>query len=266
MSKLWLSLGRTVAAALVLTAVSACSGIGTPSISPGQNSMGASLMPLKTLKLKDFTFVNAGPGTPGALVTAKCPAGARYVVAGGANSANGKPVGTGSATKDQTGWVAGGRDARAIAYATCVSSAAQGLFKLVIQTTANGPDNTRHAQCGSGWQLITGYGGNPEPVTWFDPKTNTFSVRGGGIAYAECVMENTGVSIKNSGIGSGLKQYAPCGKDNTVIGGAGGSSDAPGPPDKSYPATTNDKAGHTAWWTHTTKGKMKTWAACVADN
>jgi hypothetical protein len=253
-------LKQASAAALALTALSACSGIGMPSFSTGQNNPFA--VPLRILTSKDFTRPVKWGATPGAAARAECATGSQ-VVAGGSASSDGSFIGTGYA--DGKAWVVvPGPRAKGEAFASCVSTAAVGsLFAWVSAKPISG---VAVAQCASGFILITGYGrGGPITQSWFEP--TSYWVRGGAMAYASCVRSTAGVIITHAWNRSQHPKsvYAGCGGGNSVIAGAMGNREWPGPPIQSRPGvgTGPGVPGYAGWWTFSNAANELTWAACV---
>ena len=246
----------------ILAALTGCSGIGMPSMGP-TSSMTSSAVPLN-LTAKNFTqFAKWGP--VGAVTRAECPSGDK-VVAGGSSSSDGSFIGAGWADDKGVAWVVSPRPtAKGEAFAACVSIKDVGsLFTLVSARPIN---NLASATCGSGYSLITGYGRGTVHKSWFDPGQKTFFVRGGGVAYASCVKDNTGVMIKHAWNRSQFPKnvFAGCGGGNTVIAGSMGNNEWPGPPVQSHPGVGSNPAthGYAGWWTFSHEANELTWAACV---
>jgi hypothetical protein len=248
------------AAAVALTVLSACSGLGMPSFSTGQNPFA--ITPLRILTSKDFTRPVKW-GTPGAAARAECPSGSK-VVAGGSASSNGSFIGTGYADGGKAWVVQPSSGVKGEAFASCVSIAAVGsLFAVASAKPING---LAVAQCGSGFILITGYGrGGPITRSWFEP--TSYWVRGGATAYASCVRSDAGVMIKHAWNRSQHPKvvYAGCGGGNAVIAGSMGNSEWPGPPIQSRPGVGSGPGvpGYDGWWSFSNAANQLTWAACV---
>ncbi|MGC1381982.1 MAG: hypothetical protein WA814_13280 [Candidatus Baltobacteraceae bacterium] len=223
-------------------------------------------MPLAKLTFADFKTVAKWGTIAGAKVRAECGTGYE-VVAGGSSSSDGSTIGTGSADDSGKAWVVQPESkAKGEAFATCVSISTMGSLFQLVSAKPTGPYGTASAKCGTGFMLITGYGRGPIKVSWFDPRSNTFSVRGGATSYASCVKSDDGVTIKNAWNKSQYPKsvYAGCGDGHKAIAGSMGDSGWPGPPVQSHPGNANPGAhGSNGWWTFSHKENELTWAACV---
>ena len=214
--------------------------------------------------ISDFKRVVAW-GSKGKSAIAQCPQHFK-VVAGGSSSNDGSSVGTGHADTNVDGWVVKpNSNASAEAFASCVLRGRVGA-NFVWRSSA--PSNgIAGAQCHGGEMLITGYGSGTVTASWFDPRTNTYWVTGGGTAYASCARTRLGVVIRHAWNKSQKPKtvYAGCGDGYTVIGGAMGDNAWPGPPIQQHPGVGSNPGqhGYKGWWTFSNALNELTWAACV---
>jgi hypothetical protein len=227
------------------------------------SSMNGSAVPL-VLTSKDFTQF-AKWGGVGSTVRAECPSGYQ-VVAGGSSSSDGSFIGAGSADDAGIAWVVTpSPKAKGEAFATCVSTTRVG--SLFARVSAKPVSGLAGATCASGFTLFTGYGRGKIDKSWFEPGRNTFWVRGGGTAYAQCVKTAAGVMIRHAWNRSQFPKfvYAGCGGGNTVIAGSMGDKEWTGPPVQSHPGVASSPGihGYAGWWTFSHAANELTWAACV---
>lgn len=204
-------------------------------------------------------------GAKGLLAVAQCPTGYK-VIAGGSSSSNGGAVGTGYADTHSNAWIVKPPSgASAEAFATCfLKSAGERTFQW---RSAGSSSGVAAARCRTGYILTTGYAKGTAEASWFDGKTNTYWVTGGGIAYASCARSDAGIVIKHAWNRSQKPKavYAGCDTSYTVIGGSMGDSAWPGPPIQEHPGDASGPAthGYGGWWTFSNAANELTWAACV---
>jgi hypothetical protein len=218
----------------------------------------------ETVTISDFKRIVAW-GSKGKSAIAQCPQHYK-VVAGGSSSSDGSFVGTGYADTNVNGWVVKpDSSASAEAFATCVL---RGRIGNQFHWRSSAPvSGIAGAQCRGGYILITGYGRGTVSASWFDPRTNTYWVTGGGTAYASCARKRLGIAVKHAWNKSQKPKavYAGCGDGYTVIGGAMGDDAWPGPPVQQHPGIGSDPGqhGYKGWWTFSNALNELTWAACV---
>jgi len=254
---------NNLAAVLVgLVALSACSG-SSGGLAPVTTTAAQQAQPL-TLTASDFTQI-AVWGSKGQPAIAQCPRGDK-VIAGGSSSNNGTSVGTGAANSDYTSWIVTPESgASAEAFASCIKRGPGGtLFAWRIAGSANG---IAGAQCPAGYLIVTGYGQGTVKASWPDPNTNTYWVTGGGDAYASCVRNSAGVVGAHAWNKSQNPKavYAGCPGGYTVIAGAMGDNQWPGPPIQQHPGVESSPGihGYNGWWTFSNAANELTWASCV---
>jgi len=246
--------------AVALLLLEACTGSPINPALP----VGLSAARDQTVKISDFRRV-AVWGSKGKSAIAQCPQ--RYkVIAGGSSSSDGSFVGTGHADTNVNAWVVKpNSEASAEAFATCVL---RGRIGSDFHWRSGQPVNgIAGAQCHGSYMLITGYGRGTVGASWFDPRTNTYWVTGGGTAYALCARKHLGIVIKHAWNQSQNPKsvYAGCGDGYTAIGGAMGNNAWPGPPIQQHPGVGSDPGqhGYKGWWTFSNAVNELTWAACV---
>src|SRR5581483_1294584 len=230
--------------AVALLLLEACSGLSgnstVPAVQTAQND---------TVTIADFKRIVSW-GAKGKSAIAQCPHPYK-IVAGGSSSSDGSNVGTGYADKNVNGWIVKpDSSAAAEAFATCVL---RGRFGSGFHWRSSTPiSGIAGAQCPSGWMLLTGYARGTVTASWFDPRTNTYWVTGGGTAYASCVRKRLGVVIRHAWNKSQKPKavYAGCGAGYTAIGGSMGDNAWPGPPIQQHPGIDSDpgKHGYNGWW------------------
>ena len=257
-----LSFKNARTAVVALIALSACSGSRDASAIPPDLSM-AGAQP-QTLNSSEFKRIAAW-GSKGKIAVAQCPQGYK-VVAGGSSSSDGSFVGTGYASSKFDSWyVKPDSSASAEAFASCLPRAiARHYFQWLSIGSISG---VAGAQCRAGYTLVTGFGFGSISGSWFNASTNTYWVSGGGISYASCARVAAGVIIKRAWNKSQKPKsvYAGCGSGYSVIGGAMGDTQWPGPPTQEHPgvASGGGKSGYDGWWTFSKAMNELTWAACV---
>ena len=245
-----------MAIAILSITLPACSGSQSAPMIPSAGQL--------SITSADFKRVVAW-GSPGKLAVAQCPQNYK-VVAGGSASSDGLFVGTGYADSNNTSWIVKpNSSASAESFATCVHKGLIGRqFHWIAATSVSG---LAAAQCPISSMLITGYGTGTVDTSWFDPSTSTYWVSGGGNAYASCVRRTAGVVIRHAWNKSQKPKnvYAGCPSGYTVIAGAMGDSQWPGPPLQQHPGPPGNpgKNGYEGWWTFSNALNELTWAACV---
>ncbi|HZV77092.1 MAG TPA: hypothetical protein VFF63_04970 [Candidatus Babeliales bacterium] len=248
--------------AIALIALGACSSPGAgmgPAGVPGAQQAKA-----VTLTFSDFKE-QAVWGSKGQPAIAQCPRDYK-VIAGGSSSNNGTSVGTGYASSNLGSWIVTPNEgASAEAFASCIKKKPNGLRFAWRSGFAN--NGVAGASCPAGYTLVSGYGQGTVKASWFDPNTDTYWVTGGGTAYASCVRNNAGIVIRHAWNNSQNPKavYAGCGSGYSVIGGAMGDNQWPGPPIQQHPGVQSSPGtpGYAGWWTFSNAANELTWAACV---
>ena len=246
------------ALAVALLFLEACTTSPINSALPGVSARN------EMVTISDFKRVVAW-GSKGKSAIAQCPQHYK-VIAGGSSSSDGSFVGTGYADTNVNGWVVKpNSNASAESFASCVLRGRVGTnFYWRSSEPVSG---IAGAQCRGDYILITGYGRGTTSASWFDPRTNTYWVTGGGTAYAACARKRLGVVIRHAWNKSQnpISVYAGCGDGYTVIGGAMGDNAWPGPPIQQHPGVGSGPGqhGYKGWWTFSKALNELTWAACV---
>lgn len=249
---------RTALAVALLLLEACTTSPGNPAIPAGQ------VLQNQTVSIADFKRIVAW-GSQGKSAIAQCPQHYK-IVAGGSSSSDGSSVGTGYADTNVNGWVVKpNSNAAAEAFATCVL---RGHFGNGFHWRSSEPvSGIAGAQCRGDYMLVTGFGRGTVSASWFDPRTQTYWVVGGGTAYASCARKSMGIIIKHAWNQSQNPKtvFAGCGTGYTVIGGAMGNNAWPGPPIQQHPGVGSDpgKHGYAGWWTFSNALNELTWAACV---